>query len=644
MNKPVRLGEVWSRRQAADAAKAARAKLRNATPVPSVPAAFAEDRTVRGFFVEKNAPVDVSVLLGTVDRLEMLQDCVKHIRSSVGDLRYEIVIAYGAKDEPALPWMYEQPDIVPVLGGMDGAIEAFNRAYDASRGRFVCQINDDVLIDGDAIARAVRHLQADPSSAGVIFKFKRGNEPTYRYENLGEGRLHPNQMVVRRSTCEAVIEQIGAFWGDAAHRTDKTYGGDSAFGVMCHHLGLRLDGVEGVTCRDLLAQDDLRTRNKVAPKHFERWRAMYQPFLNEPALPRTRDPERIDRVRALDLVDGQMPPRCEPRAERVLHLHLETADDPQAGLVRALSGLGEYTQIDWQKARDAGKLEAAMLAAAHRLRPTLVFMQLHGPWVSPETIAKLRPLLAPSGVIATWCGDVAGKNSPWSVDWQVPLGRAVDLTLHSSLTHVRALRTADIPGAAYLQIGYDREQYKPAPDVEKIDDVCFLGNRYYSAQYLQGMKKHDAPLRDAVIAEMKRAFGPRFALYGSGHAGHPQIHLSRAHEAYHRSKIGLNVSLCNFFESYSSDRIFRILGCGALLLTKRFPLMSTYGLIEGESCVGWDTPAEAVALAKKYASPEHAAERERIAAAGARLALESHTWESRMHELAALLAAVRGGK
>lgn len=593
--------------------------------------------------------LDVSVLLGTVGRPQMVRECIEAVRQGLHpSLSREIVVAYGDENEPALPWLRAQPDVVCVLGGRQGAIPAFNRAYDASRGVLVCQINDDVLVDPGSIARAVAYLDCEPACAAVVFSFDRSDGRQQRHEYLdGEaGKLHPNFIVARRSTCEAVIERIGAFWGDELHRTHKTYGGDSAFGVICHHLGLRLDAVKGVTCRDRQneSNDSLRAQNQPPADHGERWRAMYQGLLHSRAEAPRPDTGRAGRIYALDPVEGQFPATAAPRRERVLHVHLATPEDPQAGLVRALSGLGDYGQVDWPAARARGTLEAEILALANRLRPTLVFMQLQTPnLVGPDFIARLRPLIAPSGVIATWCGDVAAHNSPWAVAWQVPLGQAVDLTLHSSLTHVKALRAAGVQGAAYLQIGYDPAQYRPGA-VETVHDVAFLGNRYYSPEYLRAMKQHDAHLRDAVIMALAQTLGRRFALYGSGHPGGlGPLPLAKAHEAYWRAKMGLNVSLCNFFEAYSSDRIFRILGCGALLLTKRFPLMSCYGLQHGDNCLVWDTPAEAVDLARAYCAPERQAEREQIAAAGQRLAAERHTWEARMGELAALLAAVRGG-
>ena len=95
-------------------------------------------------------------------------------------------------------------------------------------------------------------------------------------------------------------------------------------------------------------------------------------------------------------------------------------------------------------------------------------------------------------------------------------------------------------------------------------DVSFLGSRYGSGDaFSKSMKVHDAALRDAVVLEMKRAFGDRFGMFGRGWAEFLGQHgiehveqtvpLNRAHEIYWRSRIGLNVSLCNFLENYSID-------------------------------------------------------------------------------------------
>ena len=77
--------------------------------------------------------VELSVIIGTVDRPKMAQDCVEAIReAAAGALSYEIVVAYGRRDDPALPWLQEQPDVKLVLGGTSGAVDAFNAAFAAS--------------------------------------------------------------------------------------------------------------------------------------------------------------------------------------------------------------------------------------------------------------------------------------------------------------------------------------------------------------------------------------------------------------------------------------------------------------------------------------------------------------------------------
>ena len=135
--------------------------------------------------------------------------------------------------------------------------------------------------------------------------------------------------------------------------------------------------------------------------------------------------------------------------------------------------------------------------------------------------------------------------------------------------------------------------------------------------------------------------GDRFGLFGNGFdPPRPVVPVTQAYEVYWRSKIGLNVSLSNDLECYTSDRLHRILGCGALLLTKSFPMMSTYGLNHGENCLVWETPEEAVQLAREVLADDTT--REEIARAGAQLARENHTWDVRMLELAPLLDAARG--
>ena len=176
-----------------------------------------------------------------------------------------------------------------------------------------------------------------------------------------------------------------------------------------------------------------------------------------------------------------------------------------------------------------------------------------------------------------------------------------------------------------------------------VYDIVFLGSRYGGDAFSRSMKRHDGDLRDDVIRLMLDAFGERFGLFGNGWFGNVRtVSLKTAHEVYQKSRMGLNVSLANFLECYTSDRMHRILGCGAALLTKSFPGMSSFGLVDGVNCIVWETPEEAVQLARMWLDmPEELAA---LAAAGAKLARENLTWNTRMLELVPYLDAVRASR
>lgn len=602
--------------------------------------------------VSSGAPIDVSVILGTVDRPQMLRDCVGAIRESLADsgLTHEIVVAYGREDDKSDPslawelgsvaWMRQQHDVVPVFGGMDGAIEAFNRAYATSRGRLICQINDDVFVDGDSIARAAQHLDADPSSAGVVFKFDRGDGQNYRHETLA-GSLHPNQMVVRRETCEAVVERIGAFWGDAAHRTDKTYGGDSAFGVVCRHLGLRLDSVDGVTCRDLLAVDALRATNKaaVAPDHGARWCAMYEPYMtgvapapNADEWPNVYVPRR-----------GQ-PPRRSPidagRPLRLLHLTVQSEAEPQTEMRTAFARLGPTLAMPWRRFAD-------VLVAARAHRPDVVFAQIQGGYLTPQMMTALRAAVGSSCTLVNWTGDVRTSAAQPVERWLVDQAHYFDIMLASSATYARKLKIDEqvLMATGYLGCGVDAEANAPNPDAVEDSDAIFFGNHYQTLFYP----------RVAILAEVSRALPGALTVYGNGWEqtdvgaiAQPFVSKFEAAAIMHRARVTISTSLFQDLTRYTSDRLKRSMMSGAVTAVHAFDDMEGLGLVPygpGDSaranCLAWRTTPELVELLRDWLRPERAAERREIRARAAAVARERYTWERIVEELLAIVRDYR---
>ena len=589
----------------------------------------------------ERAGVDVSVLLGTVNRPAMLRDCIEAVRRSLrAPLTYEIVVAYGTEEDPALPWLLEQPDVVPVLGGMDGAIEAFNRAYAASRGRLLCQLNDDVLVDGDAIARAAAHLEATPDAAGVVFRFDQGDGRGYRHERIA-GSLHPNQMVARREACEAVVERIGAFWGDAAHRTDRTYGGDSAFGVVCRHLGLRLDSVEGVTCRDLLAPDALRAQNAeaVADDHGRRWRAMYTPYMTAFA-----GPPAADAWPRCYVPRPGAPPRRSPiaagRPLRVLALPIAIDGWPQTALRKALAAIGPAAELAHH-----GDPPSAALELARTHKPDLVWAQVQRTgW---QAFAReLRAAVGPACTIAMWTGDVRTDAGAPVERWLAELGQVFDLVLADNCTYPKKLAREGVT-AGYLCHGFE-EELAWEPDAEERAGAVFIGANYTHL---------DGGARERLVCGIERAIPGLLNVYGPGWAMRPRalssmtahverlrrgpIAIEQAGAIMRRTPVTIATSLFTELERYTSNRLKYACAVGAVTAVQRFVDMEGLGLEPGKNCLAWSTAAELVELLRDWTQPSRGPARHEIRVAARRLALERFTWTRSVEELLAIVRDLR---
>lgn len=125
--------------------------------------------------------------------------------------------------------------------------------------------------------------------------------------------------------------------------------------------------------------------------------------------------------------------------------------------------------------------------------------------------------------------------------------------------------------------------------------------------------------REKLLLEVKKVFPCSFI----GQA--PFTQMSRIYSA---SKIGLNYSLNNDINM----RIFEILSCGALAVTNKLE-NNGFGrlFIEGEHLLIYRKKEELIDLIRYYLS--HDKEREEIAQAGWRQAVNYHTYKHRLAEI-----------
>lgn len=284
---------------------------------------------------------------------------------------------------------------------------------------------------------------------------------------------------------------------------------------------------------------------------------------------------------------------------------LETPNGLQKAMIRQTS---EYREINCSP-----DLNAEIDRLLAEWTPDLCFIQIQRPGILSDESARL---LKSKCFTINWTGDIRVPTPQWYFD----TGALVDLTLFTNFDDVDNLLAKSVH-ADFLDIGIDPEIYNPGgPKLKNIPEIVFMANNYHE-------KFPMSKYRRELVAFMQKEFGPRFGIYGSGWVGGNGSFMNDQRQeaaAYRGAKIGIN---CSNIEArgYSSDRILRIMGSGAMCLSKAYPGID-------EDYKGFDhlaiwTDFEGLAAYCKYFLKEDA-ERERIALSGCAFIHKTKTFDA----------------
>jgi hypothetical protein len=194
----------------------------------------------------------------------------------------------------------------------------------------------------------------------------------------------------------------------------------------------------------------------------------------------------------------------------------------------------------------------------------------------------------------------------------IGLAPAVDLVLQTTPEYVPRY-LADGHPAIFWPFGSDPDLFKPA--ATKRFDVCFVGNNY--------------GWRASLIRDIERG-GVRVECFGSGFPnGH--IDAGRVAEVFGQSRIVLGVGTVAHSRRIVTLKLRDFDGpmSGSLYMTTENPDLRALFAV-GEEIEMYRTPADCLALIKRYLADDEA--RERIAGAGRSRALRDHTWRQRIRQ------------
>jgi len=210
---------------------------------------------------------DLSIIFGTYNRLESLKRCLSSIYAAVdADIDYEIVVVDGGSTDGSLEYLRGQDTTLGRLHPVskllveerrEGAVRAFNRAFEASEGRYVMALNDDVEVLGDALSSAFRILEKRVVGQ-LALAYREGKQTNAEFRTYPvHRRPYANLGMIRRDVAEKIAYIQGGFWNPIYH----TYAADTELSCWVWKLGYTVEPALESRCLDWCVQDGLRETN-----------------------------------------------------------------------------------------------------------------------------------------------------------------------------------------------------------------------------------------------------------------------------------------------------------------------------------------------------------------------------------------------
>ncbi len=610
--------------------------------------------------------MDISIVSGTFNRLPYLQAMVASSRASASPLdsyglRYEFVLADGGSTDGTIEWCKSQPDIKLIEhGALLGGVKAFNDGAYAATGKYVIMANDDIEFVGDSIFIAYLYMENHPNCGGGCFWQDR-NGRDWHVDGMQAVKVTGRKI----ERVHVYYAQVGIFprwlgdhvgwWCDESEyekylrnedyrlTSDKraglhTYGGDNELSARIIDLGFTVEPISPeqpeAKITDKEAKDGLREINNIEGAHDPKAVNGQHPDSFKFGQKWIRRNENLG-------IHGHYPgpilkdkpmisnPNTPDKTERVLYLPLfeqgwAVLKEQKKGLRDALAREAVVIEYDYmQKFASIGKgqMMAEMYQICQRFRPTIVLAQLHNAdIINAGDINNLRGRCANDTKFANWNGDF--WPGQLLREDGLALARSFDLATVVNRDVVKDHQSKGI-NTQYWQIGWEPEGRGYEPEI--YHDVVFLASGYSEAR--QRLGKFLGEQGDFT-----------FGLYGNGWPagkakGENLYNFREACKIYRGAKLAIGDS--QWPESgFVSNRIMQILAAGNCVLCHQwFKDYEQLGLVNGENCIIWEDLEDLAKKLDHWLVNENGDTLRVIARKGERLAINSHSFDSRVVEL-----------
>lgn len=298
-------------------------------------------------------------------------------------------------------------------------------------------------------------------------------------------------------------------------------------------------------------------------------------------------------------------------------------------MVRGFEKAGyNVVTIDWQKVRlneQVFGLRERLIGSAMMNQPEFIFLHIQSKGVIDIDTAIALQKIAPVIMYNFDCRQFD------EMQWAYALTPHIELNLFSNNEDVQRCRSLGYNNVAVLSSSADYEHYRPARNVDSYrinypQEIVFIGNRFDKSN----MKFDKAAERTEMVEFLQSTYGDNFKGWGMGYS--KMVNQQEEVLIYNCTKIAITQN--NFYRSrYCSDRVFRAMGSGAMVIQQYYPEINK-DFTSGVTSV-WVNFEQLKSEIDKYLENEML--RFAKARAGAEYVRERHSWFNRVIELQQIL-------
>jgi GT2 family glycosyltransferase len=208
----------------------------------------------------------ISVVTGTLNRLNYLKSMIASVEQALDGIKHEIIVVDGGSTDGTIEWLWQSNVVLIEQGKKLGAVRAFNAGFAMARFPFVFNANDDILVHGDLFREALVQMR-EPNVAQVAVPYGKAElETTCAYVKLGKSQnyyLYGNFALTRRD----IGDKLG-WWSDYYH-----YAGDAELSARIWEAGYLVEKLNGKGwIEHLEVQDATRVENTDSKRFYEKWK------------------------------------------------------------------------------------------------------------------------------------------------------------------------------------------------------------------------------------------------------------------------------------------------------------------------------------------------------------------------------------